>query len=169
MPTRRTASLLSTRIPGNDNCLVLGSNHTLPGLQEFDKGQSGVDPVAVFLGMGDAELMLVTAVGFLECMGDDALRFLEEHAEIAARTGDRFSEEAWRDIAAVAARLLRGELDLMYPCSNMAEPQKYRDEAARIRVEAETMHEAEAKARLLEIARHYDALAENVAKRPKQP
>jgi hypothetical protein len=138
-------------------------------LQEFDKGQSDVDPVAVFLGMGDADLVLVTAVGFLECMGADAILFLEQHAEIAARRGDRFSEDAWRDIAAVAARLLRGELDLMYPCSNMAEPQKYRDDAARLRRETGAVKDPEVRSQILDIAAQYERLAASIEARKKDP
>src|ERR1700732_2938934 len=138
---------------------VLGSSHTSPGLQEFDRGQSDVDPVAVFLGMDDADLMLVTAVGFLECMGADAILFLEQHAEIAARRGDRFSEDAWRDIAAVAARLLRGELDLMYPCSNIADPQKYREHATHLRFEAALINDPEIRLQMLDIAAQYERLA----------
>jgi hypothetical protein len=51
---------------------------------------------------------------------------------------------------------------------NMADPQKYRDEANRILAEAETTHDAEHKAKLTEIARLYQNLAENVAKRPSK-
>jgi hypothetical protein len=47
----------------------------------------------------------------------------------------------------------------------MADSQKYRDEANRILVEAETINDAEAKERLMEIVRHYQRLAEIVAKR----
>jgi hypothetical protein len=48
----------------------------------------------------------------------------------------------------------------------MADPQKYRDEASRIRAEAETMRDPEAKERLMEVVRQYERLAEIVAKRP---
>jgi hypothetical protein len=44
-----------------------------------------------------------------------------------------------------------------------ADPQKYRDEGARIRAEAETTIDTEHKAKLLEIASLYQNLAENVA------
>lgn len=48
----------------------------------------------------------------------------------------------------------------------MADPQKYRDEAERIRAEAEAIHDPEAKDRLMKIVRQYQRLAEIVAKRP---
>ncbi|MDB5409816.1 MAG: hypothetical protein JWL84_4728 [Rhodospirillales bacterium] len=62
--------------------------------------------------MDEADLVLVTAAGFVECMGVAAVDFLEQHAEIAARRGDRFSEEAWREVAAAATRLLHAGLYL---------------------------------------------------------
>jgi hypothetical protein len=48
----------------------------------------------------------------------------------------------------------------------MADPQKYRDEADRILAEADTVKNVDARQRLIEIARHYQRLAEIVAKRP---
>jgi hypothetical protein len=109
--------------------------------------------------MGDADLIFATAVGFLECMGADAIPFLEERVEIAARWGDRFSEAAWRDVAEVASGLLCGELDLMYPCSSMTDPKKYHGESRRLRRDARATNDSELARQMLEIAGHYERLA----------
>jgi len=47
----------------------------------------------------------------------------------------------------------------------MADPQKYRDDAARLRAEAPIIGEEDLKRQILEITRLYDRLAENIEKR----
>ena len=51
----------------------------------------------------------------------------------------------------------------------MADPQKYRDEAKRLRAEAELMPDFNTKRQILQIAKMYDRLADNIEKRPKSP
>jgi hypothetical protein len=56
--------------------------------------------------MDDADLVLKTAAEFVEWMGRDAVHYVEDRADIAAGIDDVASEDAWRDLAAVAASFL---------------------------------------------------------------
>ena len=51
----------------------------------------------------------------------------------------------------------------------MADAQKYRDEAKRLRQEAEHIPDINTKRQVLQIAKMYDRLADNIEKRPKIP
>ena len=51
-------------------------------------------------------LGVLAAAKLIESHGPDALRILEERAELAEEHGHRIAAETWRDMAAAAARLL---------------------------------------------------------------
>jgi hypothetical protein len=57
--------------------------------------------------MDDEILVVETATVFVERMGTAAIEHLQEQAELAAFAGDNLSEEAWRDIAEAAIRLVQ--------------------------------------------------------------
>jgi hypothetical protein len=49
--------------------------------------------------MDDRELVRKTAARFVDRMGNGAIRYLDQKADIAAGLGDFISERAWLDIA----------------------------------------------------------------------
>jgi hypothetical protein len=61
--------------------------------------------------MDDPELVRQTAAQFVADMGENAVGYLIQQAELAAAMGDVVSEQAWLDIAA-AANLLIGRVHL---------------------------------------------------------
>jgi hypothetical protein len=52
-------------------------------------------------------LTALAAAKFIESHGSEALRILDERAELAEELGHRIAAATWRDMAAAAARLLR--------------------------------------------------------------
>jgi hypothetical protein len=63
--------------------------------------------------MDIAEMMLITAAGFVDCMGSAAVGYLRHHAEIEACRGDWVSEKVWSALAEVAAELSAGKMHKM--------------------------------------------------------
>jgi hypothetical protein len=100
--------------------------------------------------MRDAALVRKTAADFLNRMGIRAVPYLKSQAVSAAGMGDPLSERAWLDIAAVHHSL---------KSKTMADVQKYREQAKRVRLEAETTSSPEIRRQLLDIAEQYERLA----------
>jgi hypothetical protein len=100
--------------------------------------------------MRDAALVRKTATDFLNRMGIRAVPYLKSQAVSAAGMGDPLSERAWLDIAAVHHSL---------KSKTMADVQKYRLEAKRLRLEAESATSPTIRRQLLDIAAQYERLA----------
>jgi hypothetical protein len=58
--------------------------------------------------MDDAQLVEKVARDFLDWFGGEAVNVLRDRAEQATGEGDAVSEQAWRDIADAAARIVAG-------------------------------------------------------------
>jgi hypothetical protein len=57
------------------------------------------------------DLTALAAAKFVERHGPDALRILDERAQLAVDLGHRVAAETWKGMAEAAARVLRAERD----------------------------------------------------------
>jgi hypothetical protein len=116
----------------------------------------------------DRDLVRKTAAQFVANMGENALGYLNRQAKIAAHKGDVISEDAWLDLAA-EAKLLISRIPLPQDLSAAATPQKYREQATRLRREARAVNDADLKRQMLDIAAQYVRLAASLEARMKDP
>jgi hypothetical protein len=67
-----------------------------------------------------SRLTTLAAAKFIESRGPNALRILDERAELAEELGHQIAAATWRDMAEAAARLLRAERDTLPIPTRMA-------------------------------------------------
>ena len=60
---------------------------------------------------GSPDLTTLAAAKFVESHGREALRILDERAELAEELGHKVATKTWREMADAAARLLNVERD----------------------------------------------------------